>query len=282
MIVTSITIVAGKATITASARFPLATCVHERTTLSSTAKRTRLCHPLDKLVTLLYLRRIFFLRRGGCGCSRNKRKPIIRQGGWWITKNEMKETGRILFFFFYLVDTKNVRISRKKSETIRQGIFERIKDMIFEKKNKENSREIAHLARYTKDIWTIIVESIVIDDFREIKQLEKEHPFHFRRKITRSKRRRRIRKSKLWKIIDELRKLELEKFHRSSPLPISYQNRADNRYRDRNLPKGWNSRLYQHRRSAITFHQPRSLLFERVISVAIIRAEREREVVICK
>lgn len=153
--------------------------------------------------------------------------------------------------------------------------------MIFEKKNKENSREIAHLARYTKDIWTIIVESIVIDDFREIKQLEKEHPFHFRRKITRSKRGR-IRKSKLWKIIDELRKLELEKFHRSSPLPISYQNRADNRYRDRNLPKGWNSRLYQHRRSAITFHQPRSLLFERVISVAIIRAEREREVVICK
>lgn len=201
MIVTSITIVAGKATITASARFPLATCVHERTTLSSTAKRTRLCHPLDKLVTLLYLRRIFFLRRGGCGCSRNKRKPIIQQGGWWITKNEMKETGRILFFF-YLVDTKNVRISRKKSETIRQEIFkERIKDMIFEKKNKENSREIAHLARYTKDIWTIIVESIVIDDFREIKQLEKEHPFHFRRKITRSKRRRRIRKSKLWKII---------------------------------------------------------------------------------
>lgn len=64
----------------------------------------------------------------------------------------MKETGRILFFF-YLVDTKNVRISRKKSETIRQEIFkERIKDMIFEKKNKENSREIAHLARYTKDI----------------------------------------------------------------------------------------------------------------------------------
>lgn len=43
----------GEATITASARFPLATCVHERSALSS--KRTRLCHPLDKLVTLLYI-----------------------------------------------------------------------------------------------------------------------------------------------------------------------------------------------------------------------------------
>lgn len=201
MIVTSITIVAGKATITASARFPLATCVHERTTLSSTAKRTRLCHPLDKLVTLLYLRRIFFLRRGGCGCSRNKRKPIIRKGGWWITKNEMKETGRILFFFFISSIRRMWEFLEKKWNYSSRNIQGEDKRYDFWEKNKENSREIVHLARYTKDIWTIIVESIVIDDFREIKQLEKEHPFHFRRKITRSKRRRRIRKSKLWKII---------------------------------------------------------------------------------
>lgn len=66
----------------------------------------------------------------------------------------MKETGRILFFF-YLIDTKNVRISRKKSETIHQEIFkERIKDMIFEKKNKENSREIGeHISQDTRKIF---------------------------------------------------------------------------------------------------------------------------------
>lgn len=48
-----------------------------------------------------------------------------------------ERNGKNFLFFFYLVDTKNVRISRKKSETIRQEIFkERIKDMIFEKKIK--------------------------------------------------------------------------------------------------------------------------------------------------
>lgn len=48
-----------------------------------------------------------------------------------------ERNGKNFIFFFYLVDTKNVRISRKKSETIRQEIFkERIKDMIFEKKIK--------------------------------------------------------------------------------------------------------------------------------------------------
>ena len=101
MIVTSITIVAGKATITASARFPLATCVHERTTLSSTAKRTRLCHPLDKLVTLLYLRRIFSPRRGGCACSSTYKRKRIREDDE-LSKMRMKEP--ISFSFFVSVD----------------------------------------------------------------------------------------------------------------------------------------------------------------------------------
>lgn len=48
-----------------------------------------------------------------------------------------------------------MRISKKKSETIRQEIFkERIKDMIFEKKNKENSRKIGeHISQDTRKIF---------------------------------------------------------------------------------------------------------------------------------
>lgn len=102
-----------------------------------------------------YLRRIFFLRRGGCGCSRRineadhsaERMLVINYQKW----DDEERNGQFFpFFFFYLVD--NVRKFTRKKETVQK--FKQVKDtnLFLKKKNKGNSREIDdHLARYMKD-----------------------------------------------------------------------------------------------------------------------------------